>query len=122
MAWPNSGLSEGKGVGADAGVEEFDLETMLRRRSCLPDQLVEPVLPHAPKTFRIHIGTVAGTGRRAINPDAEANRTALNGRTQYEVKIAGVKTVADRARRPVERGELASDGPIACQAPSIERG
>jgi hypothetical protein len=45
----------------------------------------------------------------------------LRGSAQDEVKIAGVKTIDDVAGRPVERGELGSDGPIARQTPSVER-
>jgi hypothetical protein len=37
------------------------------------------------------------------------------------VKIAGVKTINDVAGRPIERGELASNSPIARQTPSVER-
>lgn len=64
---------------------------------------------------------MVGPRRRAIDPDPEANRPALRGSAQDEVKIARVKRVSDVAGRPVERGELTSDGPIPRQAPSVER-
>jgi hypothetical protein len=69
-------LSEREGIGADAGIEEFDLEGALGNGPRLPDQLIEPLLPHAAPPFRIDIETMVGTRRRAVDSDPEANRPA----------------------------------------------
>ena len=91
------GLSEREGIGADAGIEKFDLEGMFRHGPRLPDQLIEPLLPHAAPPCRIDIETVVRPRSLAINPDPETNRGASSGSAQNEVKIAGVKTVGDVA-------------------------
>ena len=56
-----------------------------------------------------------------IDLDAKANGAASRAGGQYEVEIAGVKTVGDAARGIVQRGELAADRPSAGQAPVVEQ-
>ena len=60
-------------------------------------------------------------GGGAIDLDAKANGAASRAGGQYEVEIAGMKTVGDAARGIVQRGELAADRPSAGQAPVVEQ-
>src|SRR5215471_6738775 len=89
------GLSEREDEGADARIEEFDLESAIRDRPRLPDKLIKARFLHAAVSFDVHVGAMVGGRRRAVDLDAEANGAAL-GRGQHEVHVAGVKSVADR--------------------------
>ena len=41
-------LSEREDIGADPGIQEFDLEGSIADRPCLPDELVHTRFAHAP--------------------------------------------------------------------------
>jgi hypothetical protein len=82
----------------DAGVEEFDLEGAVRHWPRLPDKLIASLFLHASPTSCVHVETVVRAGRRATDLDPEENGTAVQGRCQNKVKIAGVKTVGNAAR------------------------
>jgi hypothetical protein len=70
-------------MGADAWIEEFDLEGTLRHRSGLPDRLIEPLLPYASPPFRIDIEPWSAPGgapsiltrKRTGRPCVEAPKT-----------------------------------------------
>src|SRR5262245_2090262 len=104
-------LSEGEHVGADTGIEAFDLESAIRDRPRLADQLIEARFLHGPPSLRVHIRSMVGRRRSAVDLHAKANGARLSGRDQDEVLIAGMKTVDDGPGRLVEGGEFPSDRP-----------
>ncbi len=60
---PRSRLSEGEGIGLDAGIQEPDLEAAVGDRAVLPHQLVQAVLRHDAQAVGIGVGAVAGARR-----------------------------------------------------------
>src|ERR1051326_9311767 len=112
-------LSEREDIGADAGIEEFDLERAVLDRSLLPDELIEARFLHAARTIGVHVGAMVGAGRHAVDFHAEANGVAF-GRRQHKINVAGMKPVADGPGLAAERGELAADRPNPRQAPPVE--
>src|SRR6266851_4622361 len=100
-SWRLGALSEREDVSAHSAVEELDLQGSVRDRLRLPDELVQARFLNAPPSVGVNVNPMIGAGRSAIELDAEADRAALEGRRQNEVKIAGVETVGDAAGRRV---------------------
>src|SRR2546423_419806 len=107
-------------MGADPGIQEFDLEGSIADRPCLPDELVHTRFAHTPPPFSVHVKAMVGPGRSTIELDAEADGVTLGRRSQDEVKIASVKAIGDAAG-VVQRRVFASDRPDPRQAPVVER-
>src|SRR5271163_5031395 len=114
-------LSEREDVGADAGVEELDLECPIFDWPRLPNELIHTIVLQAPPSLGIHVDAMVRPRGGAIDLDAKANGAASGAGGQYEIEIAGVKAEGDAAGCIVQRGELAADRPGAGQAPVVER-
>ena len=72
------GLSaEGERVSPDAWIQELDRERPLGNRLALPDELVKPLLDDSSSSIDIDIRSVAVTGSRAVDRDAEAGWPAV---------------------------------------------
>jgi hypothetical protein len=113
-------LPKCKGIGADTGIEEFDLEDSVRNGRPLTDQLIEPHVRHASPALGVDVGTVIGSRWMVIDPDTEANWTTLLLRPHDQMKIAGMEAVLDAASRGPQLREFPMDQPVAFQGPVIE--
>ena len=79
----------------------------------MPNELIHTIVLQAPPSLGIHVDAMVSPRGGAIDLDAKANGAASRAGGQYEIEIAGVKTVGDAARGIVQRGELAADRPSA---------
>src|SRR5882672_7817935 len=119
--WTNSASStEGERVGLHPRLQEFDLELSIHRRLGLPDELIEPMLDEHASALRIDVDAMGRPGRPSVEEDAKRHGLASRGRPHDEMKITGVKTIEDAPVRPLQRGGLPFDRPVAGKRPRVE--
>src|SRR5689334_12655355 len=82
-----------------AGIEELDLELPVDDRFWLADQLMQPLLNHAPVPGRVYIEAVSLAWRLTVDRDTEPNMVAFTLRTHDEMKVSRVKAVGDPTAR-----------------------
>jgi hypothetical protein len=114
-------LPEGERIGPHTGIEEFDLKGAVYDGPGLADKLIKTIFLQASPSIRVHVEAMIRARRIPIDRDSKANRMALGSVGEHEVKIAGMKAVANAAGCIIERCEFASDRPNTCQAPVVER-
>jgi hypothetical protein len=61
----------------------------------LPDQLIQPLLAYGAESLLVHISSVRGAGRLAIDEHPEPDGCPLRGRTHHEMHVPGMKAVDD---------------------------
>src|SRR5262249_61930776 len=104
------------------GVEELDLEGMVRDWPGLPNELVQPGFLNHPLSIGIHIGAVVSARGGTVDLDAKANGSTGHGGAHHKMHIARVEAVDGAAGRPVERGGVAAGRPCPAQAPALAPG
>ena len=65
--------------------------------SILPDELVQAILLEGAPPIGIYVVTVVEARGLTVDRDAKANRVTIRSTRQYEMKIAGVKSIANNA-------------------------
>jgi hypothetical protein len=113
-------LSERKHIGSDASVDELNLKSPIRDRSCLPDKLIHAVFAHGAPSTSVNVNAVIGPGRGTIDADPKENGMVTRRDAQHEMKISRVKTVSNATRLIVERREFTADRPNSRHTPMVE--
>jgi hypothetical protein len=86
----------------------------------LPDELIKPVVLHRAGTVVVDIGAVIVTWRRAVQFHHEADRPAILGCSQNEVKIAGMKAKNNLSRDRLKHRAFLTHLPTPTESPLIQ--
>src|ERR1700733_11983688 len=103
-----------------ARIEKLDLESTVRNRAALANELIETLARDSAAAVGIDVGAVIAAGNAAVDCHPKADRLAVPRRPENEMQVARMKTIDNAAIRFVERRMFGAHGPIAREIPVIE--
>ena len=98
---------------------KLDREGVIHDRSLQPYQLIQTVLCHGPFALRIGIYAVVLPGCLSVDRHPKSDGFAIDGWSQYEVKVTSAKSKDDLSSSRTKCRDLPMIVPLPRQSPFI---